>query len=379
MDKNLCINGLGVKRSPFLQCYAKPDSAFGVYNGRLYPWGIGESATADYWSLRRQAVLFDVPETPIEIVGPDAERLLNKVLVREVSKLRVGRAAYGIACVDDGGILMDGVLMRLAQERFWYVQANGEFFPWLLAHGAGLDVTVRDPDSWVLQVQGPNSLAMLARVCDQGPPEDFRYFDVRECEMAGHRLLISRTGWTGELGFELYTLDPRIDGASLWDHLLQVGAEFGLIYSSLRCMQIRRIEAGILDYGTDMDRSTSPFAAGLGKFVDMSKADFIGKRALADAERRALLYGIRCPDDAPSYRARVTWNGHSVGRVRSTAWSPFLECGIGYVHFESPGEWLGRSVVVETSEGTKLNGTVVQLPFYDAAKRIARGLEDATP
>ena len=379
MDTILCVNDLGVKCSPFVQCYAKPDSAFGVYNGRLFPWKLGESATADYWMLRRQAVLFNVPETPIGIDGRDAERLLKKVLTREVNGLRVGRAAYGIACAHDGGMMMDGVIMRLAPDRFWYVQANGEFVPWLLAHSAGLNVTIGDPDSWVLQIQGPDSLAVLERACDHGAPESFRYFDVRECEMAGQRLRVSRTGWTGELGFELYTLDREVDGALLWDHLLQSGAAFGLVFSSLRSMQIRRIEAGILDYGTDMDRSMTPYQAGLGRFVDLSKSDFIGRQALARADQQTRLFGIKCSGGVAAFRGTINYNDRPAGHVRSSAWSPFLDCGIGYVYVDAPGNWPGRTVSVEATSGAVLEGEIVPLPFYDADKRIPRGLDKARP
>ncbi|MDH3688765.1 MAG: aminomethyl transferase family protein, partial [Gammaproteobacteria bacterium] len=161
-------------------------------------------------------------------------------------------------------------------------------------------------------------------------------------------------------------------------HLMQAGEEFGLIYSSLRSMQIRRVEAGILDYGTDMDRTMTPFQAGLGKFVDLSKSDFIGKLALAGADPRPLLYGIKCLAGAPSYRAQVVWQGRAVGHIRSTAWSPFLECGIGYVFFAEPGDWLGRRVTVLT-KGSEFDGTVVSLPFYDADKRIPRGLDTMRP
>ena len=176
----------------------------------------------NYWTLRRAAAMYDVPETPLEIVGPDAERLLNRVLTRDIAKLKIGRASYALACKADGGILMDGVLLRLAEDQFFYVQADGDFFGWLMAHGLDMDVTVKDPDSWVLQVQGPKALDVLADAADCGLPNPFNYFDVAMCRIGGQDIVVSRTGWTNEMGFELYTLDD-LDGPKLWNDLMAAG------------------------------------------------------------------------------------------------------------------------------------------------------------
>ena len=369
-----CISGMGITSSPFFDSYATDDSECGLYNGRVFPWRCGESATEDYWALRRGAVLFDVPETPIAIEGPDAVRLLDRVLTRSVAGLKIGRAAYGLACLPDGGMLMDGVLMRLGEERFWYVQAEGEFRPWLLAHAVDRDVSIYDPDSWVLQVQGPRSFEVLAAACDDQSAPELRYFDVAECRIGGQPLIVSRTGWTGELGFELYSTERDFDGAALWTHLLDRGKSAGLIWSALRSMQIRRIEAGILDYGTDMDAGTTPFQAGLGKFVDLSRSAFIGKSALERADQRPLLYGVRCGDGVPVYGTRAELDSQPVGRLLSSAWSPFLNCGIGYVRMDAPGEWAGTRLQIPTLDGALASAEVVMLPFYDPEKRIARGL-----
>ncbi|MDH4113558.1 MAG: aminomethyl transferase family protein, partial [Actinomycetota bacterium] len=126
--------------SPFLDRYATDDAMFGVYGGRLYALSLGDDPIEGYWRLRRGAALFDVPERPLQVEGPDAARLLNLVLTRDVATLEPGRAGYGIACDARGGILMDGVLMRLAPDRFWYVLADGDFVGWLEAHAIGLDV-----------------------------------------------------------------------------------------------------------------------------------------------------------------------------------------------------------------------------------------------
>ena len=366
------------KLSPFYSCYAVANAALGVYNRRLYAWTLGDDVTAAYWTLRRRAVLYDVPETPIEIVGPDAERLLDKALTRDMTKLKVGRASYGLACLPDGGLLMDGVVMRLGAERFFYVQADGEFLPWLAALGVDLEVTVRDPDSWVLQIQGPRSLDVLAAACDGGAPEPFRYFDVAESSLGGQPVIVSRTGWTAELGFEVYTRADT-DGPALWRHLLAAGEAHGLINSGLDSMGIRRIEAGIIDYGTDTDSSMTPFQAGLGRFVDLAKPDFVGKPALSVADRRPLLYGIRCADAAPKRFGEVRQGNKLVGSVTTSSWSPYLDCGIGFVRMDEPGDWLGAAVTVTGGDGADQPAEIVALPFYDEEKEIARGLDTTTP
>lgn len=363
------------RHSPFYEAYATPETIVAVYNRRLYPWTIGDDVIANYWHLRRAVAMYDVPETPIEIIGPDAERLLDKVLTRNMSKLKVGRAGYGLACAEDGGILMDGVLLRLAPDRFFYVQADGDFIGWLMAHGVGMDVEVRDPDSWVLQVQGPKSLDVLANVVDGGMPKPFKYFDVVTCRMGGQEVAVSRTGWTNEMGFEVYTLG-EVDGPKLWNDLMAAGEPHGIIGTGLDSMGIRRIEGGILDNGTDMTLSMSPFQAGLGKFVNLEKDDFIGKAALEKADRTCLLYGLKVPGGAPTRGTEVLSGGKTVGWTTTGAWSPYLEIGVGYVRFDGPGFGPGDRVTVRLPDGTEHEGEVVELPFYDTEKLIPRGLSN---
>ena len=357
--------------SPFLDCYVTDEAVFGIYSGRLYPLSLGADPVADYWVLRRQAALFDVPERPIEIVGPDAERLLDLVLTRDVSQIGVGMACYGIACNDRGGILMDGVLIRHEQDRFWYVVANGEFDAWLDANAIGLDVQIRCPGSYVVQVQGPTSLDVLAAACDGGAPDPFRYYGVATVQMGGQEVLITRTGWSGELGFEVYT-SPEVDGGPLWEHLVTAGEPHGLSVQSLESLGIRRIEAGILDNGTDMDSTMTPFQAGLGRFVDLEKPAFRGREALAAVtDRCQLLLGVSSPTAVPVAGDAVLIDGEVVGTITTGAWSPFLEYGIGYVRLRKAGLDIGTEVTLGEDGAT---AEIAQLPFYDAERRLARGL-----
>lgn len=366
--------------SPFQARWLTGDTVMGVYAGRYYSVFSGEDVEDGYWTLRRKAVLYDVPERPVEIAGPDAERFLDHVFARKVSTLKEGRGRYAIACDHAGRLFMDGVLFRLADRRFWYVQPEGALETWLRAHSAGFDIAVTDPKSRVLQIQGPASFDILHAATDGVLTESMGYFHAGFFRIAGQEVHVSRTGWTGELGYEIYTQGDATDCDRLWDHLMAVGKPHGMIFGSLASMEIRRIEAGILDNGTDFDESMTPFDAGLDAFIDLDKAAFIGRDALLEAPRGVKrLFGLRCPGGIPGYRSAVMDGSQAVGHVTAGAWSPYLASGIGYVRFSAPGTWAGRTFEVVMPDGTRLPCEILDLPFYDAEKRIPRGLDRSIP
>ena len=379
VDDTFRVSAKRFARSPWLSSYITPETVLGVYSGRFFPLTLGEDPVDAYWHLRRGVTLFDVPEHPVEIAGPDALAFLNRLLCRDLSRLGVGRATYAIACNHSGGILMDGVVLRVSQDLYWYVLADGEFMSWMEAHRAGYDVRVLDPGSWVLQVQGPRALEVLEPMLDGDAPSPFRYFGVYECEVAGEPFLVSRTGWTGELGFELYSRRPDVDGERIFRHLMRAGAACGIRLSALECMGIRRIEAGIMDNGTDMNSSMTPFAAGLGRFVDLDKTTHIGAQALRAAGRGCAFFGVSAEPDTPLGRHRVRHEGREVGRITAAARSPYLQRVIAYVRFDEPGDWEGAQIALETGDASLFPARVVALPFYDAEKRIPRGLAGASP
>jgi aminomethyltransferase len=366
-------------QSPYFHRYATEDMLLGVYARRFYPLSLGEDATERYWALRRGVVMFDVPERPVEVRGGDAVALLENVFARKIASLGIGRARYAIACTPQGGVMMDGVLIRLDTDRFWYVQADGDIETWLLGHAGGLDVVISDPQSWVLQVQGPKSFEVMQAATGGLLDESLGYFHAATFDLGGQNLLVSRTGWTGELGFEVYTNGTATDCDALWDHLMEAGASHGMVFSALESMAIRRLEAGILDYGTDMDRTMTPFEAGLEPFVDLDKPSFVGRDALVDADRTPLLFGLRCATAVPFAGSAVRDRDTRVGVMTAGAWSPFLDSGVGYVRFERPGNWLGRQMTLVARDGTDHRCEIVALPFYDAEKRIPRGLDRELP
>ncbi|WP_419554858.1 aminomethyltransferase family protein [Candidatus Poriferisodalis sp.] len=349
------------------------DPEYQLYNDRLTPVRFAD-VTADemYWKVRREVVLRHTGEMPIEFVGTDAERLANRVFPRDVCKVRVGRCSYQFACYHDGGMINDGVMLRLADDRFWMAQADGDLYSWYRAHAADLDVEVRDPDVWVSQVQGPHSLEVLAAVVDGDPPDPFRYFDIAEVSIAGQPVTITRSGFTNELGWEFY-LGPDIDREAVGDRILEVGRPFGMIITSAQVFRARRIEAGLLNAGSDFDRTVTPFEAGLGGFVEFGKDDFIGKAALERADRACRTWGLRTEGGIAQLGRAISRDDVPIGQLCSTAWSPYLQCGVAIVRMDDPADGPGTQLDVESYDGMMLRGELCTLPMYDPDRLIPRG------
>jgi len=357
------------------------DPDFGIYNRRLRSLAYANATTEDlYWRLRRQVVLAHTGELPTEIRGPDAEAMLNRVFTRDVSRVRVGRCSYQLACYPDGGIIMDGVLLRLAPDRFWYAQGDGEFHVWLRAQSQGFDVEVFDPKVWVSQVQGPRSMDVLAQAADAGMPEPFRYFDLAKVRIGGQPVVISRTGFTNELGWEFYFgSDADADAEAIGQRILEVGEPYGIHPIPAAVTNARRIEAGLLFSGTDFDDSVTPFAAGFGALVDLGKTDFIGMAALGRADKRRRTWGLQCAGGVAYPGQSLFLDGEALGRVCSSAWSPYLRCGVAIVRLEDPELGPGTEMQVQCVDGRTRDCELCELPMYDRAGDIPRGKRTDIP
>ncbi len=361
-------------RSPWFKATCDLTTAYGDHEGRLTPVTFERPIAEEYRVLRTKAGIFDVPEVPIEIRGPDAGAFLDYLFTRPVSTMAVDRGRYGLMCHHDGGIACDGVVFRLAEDWFWYVHADRDVFTWLQALKPGYDLEIRDPGAWAIQIQGPTSLAILDACVDGGAPEGFKYYHSRQVTMGGQPVLISRTGWTAELGFEVYNMDPNVDGNALWSHLLEAGAPHGMEVLSTYSMNPRRIEAGIMNYGTDMGWDTTPFDLGLGDFVDFGH-DFVGRDALQAAQHATRFSGFVTEANDIKWGAPVMTNGVAVGRVKAFEMSPTLGTGIGYVLFETPAAMSANAFTVKGRDGIEYPLSLHKLPFFDTEKRIPRGLE----
>lgn len=362
-----------LQRHPYHEIERPLGPHYCVYNRRHMACCFDSQSTEDaYWLLRQKAALLNTGEFPLQFKGPDAERLLDKLFTKDITRLKTDRCGYGIACYEDGGLIVDGILLRLEDDLFWYAQADGDFYSWARAHAVGMDVEITDPKVFVSQVQGPNSLEVLKAANGGVMPDPFGYFAIARVNFGGQEVVITRTGYTNELGWEFYT-ESEHDANAIWQHLKKAGESFGLEIFGLDAMNIRRIEAGILNAGSDFDETTTPYDVGLGRFIDEDKADFIGKQALQSATRESRLFGIKCANGEPMIAAAVESANKVIGKVTAGAVSPFLKHGIGIVRFDQTGQTVGNLIKVGCRDGQLHDAVLVEMPFYDEQAEIPRG------
>ena len=355
------------------------DPEYSLYAGRLNPEKLS-NATPDemYWKVRQEIIFRHTGEYPFEISGPDALKLLQRIFPRDVSKVKKGRCSYQLACYHDGGMITDGLLLRVDDNRYWFAQADGDLFSWYKAHAEGLDVMISDPDVWVSQIQGPRSLALLENLTDGSIPDSWRYFDWAEVTIAGEQLIISRTGFTNELGWEIY-FRPENDIEMLGDFILAEGSKMGMILTATPGFRCRRIEAGLLSAGQDFTHTTTPFAVGLGRFIDFEKGDFVGRTALMAADKTCRSWGIRVEGGTAVRGDTLEKSGQPIGRVTSSTWSPFQVCGVGIVHLNNTHLGPGAVVDVQCTDGKLHRGEICTLPMYDPKGEIVRGINKVIP
>ena len=378
LKNTINISARRFEESPFIERTNSPNMVRGVYAGRYFPMSIGEDPIEKYWLLRQKALIFDVPEKPIEITGPDSIKFLNKVLTRNISNVKDGRGYYSLACTPQGGIFMDGVIFKFNENKFWYVQADGPFEDWLVAHSSNFDVKITDPKSRVLQIQGPASIDIMKKASNGKIDETLKYFRCGFFNLGGQNLFVSRTGFTNELGFEIYTDGFKTDHLALWDHLIECGKPYGMEFSAARAMTIRRIEGGIFGNLTDIDTAINPFEAGLEFCVDMEK-NFIGRDALIDKDKRTCLFGLTCKTETPTSGSKVLDGDNIIGHITAGVQSPTLQLGIGYVRFYKPENWPGRKLSLRLPNGSTHKANIVNLPFFDREKNIVKGKDRTIP
>ena len=336
------------------------------------------SADEMYWKARQDIILRHTGEYPYEISGPDAEKLLQKIFPRDILKVKVGRCSYQFACYHDGGMISDGLLLKLNNDKFWFAQGDGHLFGWYKAHSVGLNVKIKDPDVWVSQIQGPKSLDLLKKIIDQPLKGNFKYFDWEEVSIASQKVIVSRTGFTNELGWEIY-IRPENDAKKIGDLILSEGTKMGMLLTASPGFRGRRIEAGLLSAGRDFTKDRNPFSVGLGKFIDLNKGEFIGRDFLINANKECLTWGMRVENSFAKVDSDILLNNKKIGIVTSSTWSPYQQCGVSIVHMNN--KKFGPETVVDVlcDDGQFNKGEICKLPMYDVKGDIPRGIKQDIP
>ncbi len=369
--------GTQIRKSPYFDATVRWGAkAFSVYNHMYIPRDFGDPER-NFWNLVTAAILCDVAvERQVEITGPDAARFTQMLTPRDLSTMAVGQCKYVLITNVEGGILNDPIVLRLARDRFWLSLADSDIILWAqgLAVNSGLDVAIREPAVSPLQLQGPNSRRIMQSLFGDSIL-DLRYFWLREVELDGIPLVVSRTGWSGELGYELY-LQDETRGDELWEKIMAAGVEFGL--QPGHTSTIRRVEAGMLSYHADMDAETNPFELGLGRLVDLdTDAEFVGKAALQRIRDEGISrkqVGLVI-DGAPLTGPNtvfwpVTKEGQRIGRVTSAVYSPRLEQNIALALIAAEHAVLGDDITVLIDDRPS-KAEIVDRPFHDPRKSLS--------
>jgi glycine cleavage system aminomethyltransferase T len=391
-----------IRKSPYWHLSV----AAGCWRAEVYVRPENGGAMVEYEALVGGVTLWNVAvERQIRVKGPDAEAFVDFVITRDATKIPVMRARYVILCNENGGILNDPVLLRIAEDEFWFSISDSDLMLWLqgVEVGRPFDVGIAEIDVAPVQIQGPRSVDLMV---DLVGPElaDLPSYGLMEAAVAGLPVIVSQTGFTGEKGYEIFLRDATLHAEEMWNAVLEAGRPYGL--QVIAPAHHRRVAAGILSWGQDMDAETLPFQVNLGYQVPRTKeADYIGKEALERARAlteagtppfRMVMVGMRVggrpiDDYAPDFwLVRGHPGGDKVGYLTSPWWSPELGTNIalGYVPVELSA--VGTELVVDLPDrfadvpGQPVDAEVVDVPFRPSVnpntrERLkARGLDSAT-
>jgi glycine cleavage system aminomethyltransferase T len=375
--------GTQIRKSPYFDASVRWGAkGFSVYNHMYIPRDFG-NPEQNFWNLVNDAILCDVAvERQVEITGPDAAKFVQTLTSRDLSKMAVGQCKYILITNADGGLLNDPILLRLAENHFWISLADSDILLWAqgVAVHAGMDVTIDEPDVSPLQLQGPKSGQIMQALFGDSIL-DLKYYWLRELELDGIPVLVSRTGWSSELGYEIYLRDSA-HGDALWERIMAAGAPFGL--KPGHTSSIRRIEGGMLSYHADADNKTNPFELGLDRLVNLDiEAEFIGKAALRRIKKQGpsrKQVGLIIDGEPLQGPNTAFWDilkdGVTIGKVTSAIYSPRLKKNIALAMITAQSAVLGSEVKVVNKSGIvneagTVSATIVERPFYDPNKKLA--------
>ena len=377
-DKPLNDFGFGtqIRKSPFFDATVRWGAkGFSTYNHMYIPRDFGDPEQ-NFWNLINSAILCDVAvERQVEITGADASKFIQLLTPRDLSNFKVGQCKYILITNEEGGILNDPILLRLEENRYWISLADSDILLWAqgVAVNSGLKVKISEPDVSPLQLQGPNSGKIMETLFGQDIL-DLKYYWHREEVLNGIPLLVSRTGWSSELGYEIFLRD-HTKGDKLWERIMEAGIPFDL--KPGHTSSIRRIEGGMLSYHADMDINTNPFELGLDRLVNLEgKEDFVGKTALKEIKEKGVsrkqvgLIIEGQPLSGPNTRFwEIKYDEKIVGKVTSAVYSPRLKQNIALAMISADLTTIGTEVKINTYAGT-LGAMVVEKPFFDPKKLI---------
>jgi glycine cleavage system aminomethyltransferase T len=378
-DMTLVQRGARNRRTPYYDATQRYDpKGFTVYNHMYFPIRF-DTFEAEFDALLNDVTVWDVSvERCLEISGPDGFRFAQLLTPRDLSKCAVGQGKYVLICDSDGGIINDPVLTRMDENTFWFALASSDAL--LFARGLrnaypDLDVSIKEADVAPLQIQGPKSKQLMQRLLGDSIL-DLKYYFWTEGKIAGAPVVVTRTGWTSEVGYEVYLTDTT-RGTDVYDAIMQAGAD--LAVKPTGPSDIRRIEGAIFNWGADMTYENNAFEMGLERLVDLDSLSDDSCISLA-AYRRIRAEGVHRKINGVELDGEpfpglngVKWpvvdGGSTIGKVTSAIYSPRLRKNIGYAWLPADRSSQGASVRVETEWGTR-GGTLVEMPFVDPAKQI---------
>jgi aminomethyltransferase len=363
------------RRSPFFAATQRAGcKAYDIYN-KMYLPAEYDDPNVEYEALNEGVTLWDVGvERTVQFSGPDADRLVDMLTCRDLTRCAVKQGKYMIVTAPDGGIICDPVLLHVDDNLWWMQLADSDAGLYALGvlSQAGLDAQVSYPDVHPVQVQGPRSPETLAKLVGDAVL-DLRYYWCDRFQIGDIPVVISRTGWSAVPGFEVNLLDGA-RGDELWDAIMDAGEEFGIV--PIAPNEARRVEAGIFNYGSDMTLRDTPFhVMGLERLVEEQPQDYIGKAALERIRREGVdrkLVGIRFDSAGPIPGITRSWpashEGREVGPVTNAVWSPGLEANIGYVWVPIELADPGTPIDVNSEHGP-MSGRTAAVPFVDPTKQ----------
>ena len=368
--------GTQIRKSPFFDATVRwGATGFSVYNHMYIPRDFGDPEK-NFWNLVNDAILCDVAvERQVEITGPDAFQFIQLLTPRDLSKLSIGQCKYVLITNEKGGILNDPVLLRLDENHFWLSLSDSDILLWAqgVAVNSGLNVSINEPDVSPLQLQGPKSREIMVKLFGESI-RDLKYYWLKELELDGIPLVVSRTGWSTELGYELFLRDGT-QGDKLWEMIMTAGNEYGL--QPGHTSSIRRIEGGMLSYHADADIQTNPFEMGLERLVSLdSDINFIGKKALIEIQKKGIKrqqIGLEIEGDSLTGPNTIFWeifcDDKIIGKVTSAVFSPRLEKNIALAMVDKNFTKIGLKLSVKIN-GVLRDSIIVEKPFFDPKKAL---------